>query len=291
MDSGTVKNVKNRKKNGKKSRKNATRKKLKHLESLGGATISPPPVPPRTYLTQQQTDKPLESTVVVEPNPQNQVMEEREAQEVPVASDVNVDAEVPLLDPGVRLESITQNAEVPVASDVNAEVPLLESITQNQEERETPEVAGATNTEGATVVDSTAELEVNPEEVQLVESEKKVAGEPGEMLAASSEKPEGTKVTEGTEGTKVTEGTEGTEGTKVTEGTEVRSAAMENIKTALLEELKKIQEEAEDITKKLNEGEYTSTSGGMMKKRKKTFYKRYKSKKSMKRRNKTNRNN
>ena len=56
------------------------------------------------------------------------------------------------------------------------------------------------------------------------------------------------------------------------------------IKTALVEQLRKIKEQTVDIENQLR-------TGGMMKKRKKTFYKRYKSKKSMKRRNKTVKNN
>jgi hypothetical protein len=58
----------------------------------------------------------------------------------------------------------------------------------------------------------------------------------------------------------------------------------DTIKSALMEQLRKIKEQTEQIENQLR-------TGGMMKKRKKTFYKRYKSKKSMKRRNKTSRNN
>jgi hypothetical protein len=61
----------------------------------------------------------------------------------------------------------------------------------------------------------------------------------------------------------------------------------DTIKTALLEQLKEIKEKTAQIENQLAA---TAVSGGMMKKRKKTFYKKYKSKKSMKRKNKTNRN-
>jgi hypothetical protein len=57
----------------------------------------------------------------------------------------------------------------------------------------------------------------------------------------------------------------------------------DTIKAALMKQLKEIEEKTAQIKNQLG--------GGIMKKRKKTFYKRYKSKKSMKRKNKTSRNN
>ena len=62
----------------------------------------------------------------------------------------------------------------------------------------------------------------------------------------------------------------------------------DTIKTALLEQLRKIKEQTAQIENQLAS---PAAVGGMMKKRKKTYYKRYKSKKSMKRKNKTSRNN
>ena len=62
------------------------------------------------------------------------------------------------------------------------------------------------------------------------------------------------------------------------------------IRDALVKQLDEIKQQTKVIEDALNET-IPAASGGMMKKRKKTFYKRYKSKKSMKRRNKTNRNN
>jgi hypothetical protein len=61
------------------------------------------------------------------------------------------------------------------------------------------------------------------------------------------------------------------------------------IRDALVKQLDEIKQQTKVIEDALNET-IPAASGGMMKKRKKTFYKRYKSKKSMKRRNKTNRN-
>ena len=58
----------------------------------------------------------------------------------------------------------------------------------------------------------------------------------------------------------------------------------DTIKMALMEQLRKIKEQTEQIENQLR-------TGGMMKRRKKTFYRKYKSKKSMKRKNKTSRNN
>jgi hypothetical protein len=62
------------------------------------------------------------------------------------------------------------------------------------------------------------------------------------------------------------------------------------IKTALMEQLKQIEEQTAIIKSQL----YPEAAGGgfnkVLKKRKKTFYKKYKSKISMKRKNKTNRN-
>ena len=63
------------------------------------------------------------------------------------------------------------------------------------------------------------------------------------------------------------------------------------IKTALMEQLKQIEEQTAKIKSQL----YPEAAGGggfnkILKKRKKTFYKKYKSKISMKRRNKTSRN-
>jgi hypothetical protein len=75
------------------------------------------------------------------------------------------------------------------------------------------------------------------------------------------------------------------------------------IKTALLEQLRQIEEQTNQIKSQLITNENAAAAGGggfpdnsaaafnkIMKKRKKTFYKKYKSKISMKRRNKTNRN-
>jgi GTPase involved in cell partitioning and DNA repair len=63
------------------------------------------------------------------------------------------------------------------------------------------------------------------------------------------------------------------------------------IKTALMEQLKQIEEQTAKIKSQL----YPEAAGGggfnkVLKKRKKTFYKKYKSKISTKRRNKTSRN-
>jgi hypothetical protein len=63
----------------------------------------------------------------------------------------------------------------------------------------------------------------------------------------------------------------------------------DTIKAALLEQLIKIKEQTAQIENQLANPGATAT-GGMMKKRKKTYFKKYKSKKSMKRRNKTSRN-
>jgi hypothetical protein len=57
----------------------------------------------------------------------------------------------------------------------------------------------------------------------------------------------------------------------------------DTIKMALMEQLRKIKEQTEQIENQLR-------TGGM-KNRKKTFYRKYKSKKSMKRKNKTSRHN
>jgi hypothetical protein len=75
------------------------------------------------------------------------------------------------------------------------------------------------------------------------------------------------------------------------------------IKTALLEQLKQIEEQTNQIKSQLMTTENAAAAGGggladnsaaavnkIMKKRRKTFYKKYKSKISMKRKNKTNRN-
>jgi hypothetical protein len=77
------------------------------------------------------------------------------------------------------------------------------------------------------------------------------------------------------------------------------------IKTALLEQLKQIEEQTNQIKSQLMTAENAAAAGGggvpdnssaavaavnkIMKKRRKTFYKKYKSKISMKRKNKTNR--
>jgi hypothetical protein len=75
------------------------------------------------------------------------------------------------------------------------------------------------------------------------------------------------------------------------------------IKTALLEQLKQIEEQTNQIKSQLMTTENAAAAGGgglpdnsaaafnkIMKKRRKTFYKKYNSKISMKRKNKTNRN-
>ena len=62
------------------------------------------------------------------------------------------------------------------------------------------------------------------------------------------------------------------------------------IRDALVKQLDEIKQQTKVIEDALNET-IPAATGGMMKKRRKTFYKRYKSKKSMKRRNKTSRNN
>ena len=73
--------------------------------------------------------------------------------------------------------------------------------------------------------------------------------------------------------------------------TETKKEEQEDpIKLALLEQLKQIEEKTNEIKSKLA----AAVGGGLnkiSKKRKKTFYKKYKSKMSVKRRNKTSRNN
>jgi hypothetical protein len=61
------------------------------------------------------------------------------------------------------------------------------------------------------------------------------------------------------------------------------------VRDALVKQLEEIKQQTKVVEDALNETN-PAAGGGMMKKRKKTFYKRYKSKKSMKRKNKTNRN-
>ena len=268
MDTTTVKNVKNRKK-GKKSKKNATRRKLKYMESLGGATL-PPVVPPRTYLKQQQQQQETK---------QPEFMEQQ-----PILESV----EQPVKSPSVVEDPTPLSPEQPVGQSV------VQSSSDDQPELLSPEQPELLSTDES--VGEQTSMVAQPELQPADESAAQPELQPADQSAAQPELQQTDESAAQPELQQTDESVAQPELQQTDESVEEKPVIVEEnkeddpIKTALMEQLKQIEQQTAKIKSQL----YPEAAGGglnkVLKKRKKTFYKKYKSKISMKRRNKTSRN-
>jgi hypothetical protein len=292
MDSNTMKNIKNKKKS-KKSRKNATRKKLKYIESLGGAIL--PSIPPRTYLRKQQSDEPLSPSTVVEPASQIKEIQQQEQQ---------VDALATILP--IQNEVNTEIQEIPVATDANAGAGDAQPAVSTTEVTDASAIANAgvqqpeVSTTEVTDANAIANPGVQQPEVSTdaIENANANANTSGEQTDVPVEEATDANAiaNAGVQQPEVsTDAIENANASGLQVEPKVEEEKEDPIKAVLLEQLKQIEEKTNEIKSKLMTSENAAAAGGglnkILKKRKKTFYKKYKSKISMKRRNKTSRNN
>ncbi len=277
--SNTVKNIKNRKKN-KKFKKNATRRKNKGM--MGGKENDNIVVGNKIYDKQgmyvgeaqeqqptQITDIPINKKISPPPSPPPLPPPRVKLQE---------QSEIPSLDMESVEPEISENV-------VNPEPVVADANQQPEEIAEQPVIAN-TNQQPEEIAEQPEGIAEQPEGIAeqpegIVEQPEGIAEQP--VIANTNEQPEVTTEQQQQQSNDVSV-------------TPVEEKPKEDpIKTALLEQLKQIEEQTNQIKSQLMTPENAAAAGGgglnkLMKKRKKTFYKKYKSKISMKRKNKTVRN-
>lgn len=304
MDSTTIKNVKKIKKN-KKLKKNATRRKNKRV--VGGDTPPVTGVEPEVNLTsetalQQQPPELLVTNPdpVVNPDSVINASDESgvsELQQQPPSEELQ---QLPVINADANTEVLSQpegasinTEEVPSQPEgANTEVPSQpEGPSVNTEEVASQPESQSVNAEEVASQPEGINTEVPSQpESQSVNAEE-VASEPQVANAEVPSEPEGANNLQ--QSSEVSPGDADLQQQK-----EVKEE--DPVNKALLERANQILEITEQIKTEtiklksdlLPEGTRTpAAAGGALKKRKKTFYKKYKSKISMKRRNKTVKNN